>query len=234
MMYIALMLLAFHGFPHDFFKKPVFQTMQVSAPAAAAVQPQMTDALVPNMHMQNQAELLASRALSSLLAMVPFPVAGATYPAAKPNPLALVMPPTQVPPEVASATAAKDVKEVTPLPLQNDESTLPTKAEIPGPAPKNEEHEESLEDFEQAAFDALQKRTAAKGMKRPAAAKASAKAGAKVSAAAPKQKAKGLKLGCKKCRGAKAGCEQCRNSAYTGQRLTREEWKSLAKKTGLK
>ena len=138
-----------------FFKKPVFQTLQVSAPAAAAVQPQMTDALVPNMHMQNQAELLASRALSSLLAMVPFPVAGATYPA-------------------ASATAPKDVKEVTPLPLQNGESTLPEKAEIPGPAPKNQEHEESLEDFEQAAFDALQKRTAAKGMNRPAAAKASA------------------------------------------------------------
>ena len=151
MMYIALTkfeimyILAFHGFPHDFFKKPVFQTMQVSAPAAAAVQPQMIDALVPDVRMQNQAELFASRALSSLLAMVPFPVAGATYPAARPNPLALVMPPTQVPPGVASATAPKDVKEVTPLPLQNDESTLPTKAEIPGPSPKNEEHEESLE-----------------------------------------------------------------------------------------
>ena len=46
------------GFPRIFSKKPVFQTMQVSAPAAAAVQPQMIDALVPDVRMQNQAEAI--------------------------------------------------------------------------------------------------------------------------------------------------------------------------------
>jgi len=61
------------------------------------------------------------------------------------------------------------------LPLQNNENTLPTKAEIPGPAPKKEtQPEETLEDFEQAASDALQKRSQSEGMKRPASAKAAA------------------------------------------------------------
>ena len=203
--------------------------MQVSAPAAAALQPQMTDALVPSMQMQNFPELLASRALSSLLSTLLFPGAGASL-SARPNSLALVVPPTQVQPEVVSATAQKGVEEASPLPLQTPAITLPTKAETPAPEPKKEiQPEETLEDFEQEAFDALQKRNQSKGMKRPASAKASAKV-----AAASKKATKALKLGCRKCRGAKAGCEQCRNPEYTGQRLTKEQWKSLAKKTGLK
>ena len=114
--------------------------------------------------------------------------------------------------------------------LQTPAITLPTKAATPAPEPKKEiQPEETLEDFEQEAFDALQKRNQSKGMKRPASAKASAKV-----AAASKKATKALKLGCRKCRGAKAGCEQCRNPGYTGQRLTKEQWKSLAKKTGLK
>ena len=97
--------------------------MQVSAPAAAALQPQMTDALVPSMQMQNLPELLASRALSSLLSALPFPGAGASL-SARTNSMALVVPPTQVQPEVVSATAQKGVEEASPLPLQNAAITL--------------------------------------------------------------------------------------------------------------
>ena len=87
----------------------------------------------------------------------------------------------------------------------------------------------SLEDFEKEAFQAVQaKKSAKKVLKRPAAQESSQ------AAAGPEPAGKKLKLGCKKCRGTPKGCPQCRNPNYAGQRLSREEWRALAEKHGLK
>lgn len=108
-----------------------------------------------------------------------------------------------------------------------------------------------MEALEQQAFEALCKKSKveqpAKGLKRPAAAKAKAKTmpvskakAVPVSKAAAKAKAAGkpcatLKnlrgttevLGCPRCRGNWRGCKTCANHLYHGIRLAgRSAWKS--------
>ena len=103
-------------------------------------------------------------------------------------------------------------------------------ADIASPTPPAKR----LQDFEADAYEKITAKRArgASGMKRPA---ASREVTQPVPAEGPARPAGGkLKLGCKKCRGAVNGCDQCRNPAYTGLRLTREEWKRHAAEKGLK
>ena len=86
-----------------------------------------------------------------------------------------------------------------------------------------------LEDFENQAFEKLQKKKPKQPiMKKPAAAKKNPPA-SKVTTATAK-----LKLGCLRCRGAANGCDQCRDPSFAGLRLNRSEWIQHAKKHGLK
>ena len=100
-----------------------------------------------------------------------------------------------------------------------------------GPTKANDDQPHDLEDFENAAFEALMKRRPAVKqpvMKRPSAKPKATKKTAPQ--ATPQPKAKGLQLGCKRCRGTARGCSQCRNSKYTGPRMNRATWLKLGLK----
>lgn len=93
-------------------------------------------------------------------------------------------------------------------------------------ADENDKAAMTLEDFEEQNYSKLQERKCAK-------AKGSAKSKAKAApkkvlkrpAAASKPQLSKVKLGCKKCRGSRNGCVQCRSPLYSGDRMTRSEWR---------
>ena len=91
---------------------------------------------------------------------------------------------------------------------------------------------QSLQAFEEAAFQKL----GGKVFKRPSAGPKMAAKKAKASKPPhpPSAGTRTLKLGCLRCRGAKNGCCQCRDPKFAGLRLSREEWNIHAKKHGLK
>ena len=91
---------------------------------------------------------------------------------------------------------------------------------------------QSLQAFEEAAFQKL----GGKVFKRPSAGPkmAAKKAKAGKPPHPPSAGSATLKLGCLRCRGAKNGCCQCRDPKFAGLRLSREEWNVHAKKHGLK
>ena len=143
----------------------------------------------------------------------------------------------RIPPEAVhhvSGTTAPLTDGAAPLPLANDTAAhVPPAEEKNTDKAANEKDAMDLEAFERQAFEQLQARKPAckaaskKGaMKKPSSSTQQAKPNQKKSTA--------LKLGCKKCRGSKNGCDQCRNAGYTGLRCTKEEWKKLAAKKGLK
>ena len=149
-----------------------------------------------------------------------------------------------------AAVPVADANSNVPLPLTNE----PKHAEAQqaqsedGNAAATAKPADSLEAFEQDAFNALQERKSKKAvatketkqkqedngknkkvLKRPASCKASASNRSTSATASSTQK-----LGCRKCRGAKHGCAQCRSPAFKGRRLSRSEWLRVAKKEGLK
>jgi hypothetical protein len=161
---------------------------------------------------------------------------------------ALPTPPATIPAAAAPTSA-----------IQNGEADQVTaKAEL-GDGPEAQSAngaDKNLQDYEEAAFAALQRKRGP-GLKRPAAAPSkTTPAGSKKPFAGPKksakpQAAKGpgkgagqgagkiagnrvLKLGCKTCRGTKRGCNTCRNPGYKGERMNRSEWKALAAMHGWK
>lgn len=160
------------------------------------------------------------------------------------------------PPATIPAAAAPTPAAAAPtLAIQNGEADQATaKAELGDglEAQSANGAGKNLQDYEEEAFAALQRKKGA-GLKRPAAAPSkTTPAGPKKPLAGPKksakpQAAKGpgkgagqgagkiagngvLKLG----RGTQRGCNTCRNPGYKGERMNRSEWKALAAVHGWK
>jgi len=126
---------------------------------------------------------------------------------------------------------------ITPPPsakaVQHDASTAikDAQTEIAGDKPNSQQAALTAEEFEQAAFKALQgKARQGRGVasKRPAGSQKGMPA--KKPAMAQGIGSKHLQLGCKRCRGSQDGCGTCRNPNFKGWRGSREEWNAFGHK----